>query len=45
MKLGDVLASWVAHDLFHLRQLALLQWDILQKRSEPYSPAYSGFET
>ena len=45
MRFGDVLASWVAHDLFHVRQLALLKWDILNRNSSPFSPAYSGFET
>jgi hypothetical protein len=44
LKVGDILASWIAHDLFHLRQIALLQWDLLRRRSEPYSPTYSGFE-
>lgn len=44
MRVGDIMASWIAHDLYHLRQLTLLNWDILRHRSEPYSPAYSGFE-
>lgn len=43
MSLGDILASWIGHDLFHIRQLALLNWDILKKWSMPYSPNYSGF--
>ena len=41
---GDLLASWVAHDLFHIRQLALLHWDILNRPDRGYSPKYSGFE-
>jgi hypothetical protein len=43
MRLGDVLASWIAHDLFHIRQLALLQRDILDRREAPYQSGYSGF--
>jgi hypothetical protein len=43
MKAGDVLVSWIAHDLFHIRQLTLLKWDILNEWSKPFSPAYSGF--
>ena len=45
MSAGDVLSSWLAHDLGHIRQLALLQWEILKNTSKPYNPAYSGFET
>lgn len=39
---GDVLASWVAHDMFHIRQLALLVRDAVE--SGPYRSTYSGFE-
>ena len=45
MRAGDVLISWVAHDLFHIRQLSLLCWDILNEWSKPFSPEYSGFES
>lgn len=41
---GDLLTSWVAHDLFHIRQLALLHWDILKQKDSGFSPVYSGFE-
>ena len=44
MRAGDVLVSWTAHDLFHIRQLSLLYWDILNRWSKPYSPKYSGFQ-
>lgn len=44
LRAGDILSSWIAHDLFHIRQMSLLQWDLLQRKSEPYSPDYSGFE-
>ncbi|RDG28861.1 MULTISPECIES: hypothetical protein, partial [unclassified Oceanispirochaeta] len=40
---GDLLASWMGHDLFHMKQIILLKWDILKKWSEPFSPEYSGF--
>jgi hypothetical protein len=40
---GDILVSWAAHDLFHIRQLALLNYDILDEFSKPFSPSYSGF--
>jgi len=43
MRIGDLLSSWVGHDLFHIKQLVLLRWDILNRTSEPFSPAYSGF--
>jgi hypothetical protein len=43
MKAGDVIAAWIAHDLFHIRQIALGKWHILKDSSVPFSPAYSGF--
>ena len=45
LRAGDILIGWVAHDLFHIRQLCLLRWDILNEWSKPYSPKYSGFQT
>jgi DinB superfamily len=42
-KAGDILASWIAHDLFHIRQLTLIQYDVLCKSVSPYSTSYSGF--
>lgn len=41
---GDIMVSWLAHDLFHFRQLSLLRFDLLNRESEDYSPKYSGFE-
>ncbi len=39
---GDLLASWVAHDLLHIRQLAgLIYLDTVQ-RMRPYSTKYAG---
>lgn len=43
MRAGDVLSSWIAHDLFHLRQLLLLLWEINSKLNKPFSSEYSGF--
>jgi hypothetical protein len=43
MRAGDILVSWLAHDLFHIRQLSLIRWYILNEWSKPYSPRYSGF--
>ncbi len=39
---GDMLASWVAHDLLHIRQLAKLHHDYVRRLAEPYSVAYAG---
>ncbi|MBN1700082.1 MAG: DinB family protein [Spirochaetales bacterium] len=44
MRAGDVLVSWVAHDLYHIRQLSLLYWNILNEWGKPFSPKYSGFK-
>lgn len=45
MSAGDVLVSWIAHDLYHIRQLALLRWDMLNAFEQPFNPIYSGFST
>ena len=39
---GDMLASWVAHDLLHIRQLAKLHYGYVCRLAEPYSAAYAG---
>ena len=39
---GDLLASWVAHDFLHLRQLARLQFQYASLLAEPYSTRYAG---
>ncbi len=39
---GDLLASWVAHDYLHVRQLARLHWQYLNSVSPPYQTAYAG---
>jgi len=39
---GDLLASWVAHDLLHIKQLARLHWEYLNSVSPPYRTEYAG---
>ena len=37
---GDLLASWLAHDFLHIRQLARLHWQYTGELSTPYQTAY-----
>ncbi len=39
---GDMFASWVAHDLLHIRQLIELHWAYTQSLVSPYSTQYAG---
>ena len=39
---GDVLASWVAHDLLHLRQIVSRLYQRVNATAEPFSTAYAG---
>jgi len=39
---GDMLASWLAHDLLHLRQLIELRYALTESGSEPYRVEYAG---
>ena len=39
---GDMLASWLAHDILHLRQLIELRYQITISRCEPYCVLYAG---
>ena len=39
---GDVYASWVAHDLMHLRQLVRLHGEYTIRRLQPHSVRYAG---
>jgi DinB superfamily len=39
---GDLLASWVAHDFLHVRQLARLHWEYLNFISQPFDTKYAG---
>jgi DinB family protein len=39
---GDLLASWLAHDFLHVRQLARLHWQYVGAIADPYQTAYGG---
>ena len=39
---GDLLASWLAHDFLHIRQLARLHWQYVGMIAEPYQTTYGG---
>jgi hypothetical protein len=39
---GDMLASWLAHDVLHLRQLVELQWAYADRLVQPYDVRYAG---
>jgi hypothetical protein len=39
---GDLLTSWVAHDLLHLRQLVELQYLFQRQAAHPYDVGYAG---
>ncbi len=39
---GDVLASWVAHDILHQRQLVELRYGIAQTALAPFGIQYAG---
>ena len=39
---GDLLASWLAHDFLHIRQLARLHWQYISVMAAPYETAYGG---
>jgi hypothetical protein len=39
---GDMLASWLAHDLLHLRQLVELRYQLTGRASQPYRLEYAG---
>lgn len=42
MRVGDLLAAWVAHDLLHIRQLNELHYRYLTAQAAPYSVEYAG---
>ena len=39
---GDLLASWLAHDFLHIRQLARLHWHYIGAVTKPYQTSYGG---
>jgi uncharacterized damage-inducible protein DinB len=42
IRAGDLLASWLAHDFLHIRQLARLHWQYLNSTCTPFKTAYAG---
>jgi len=42
IRAGDILASWVAHDVLQMRQLVELKWAYLVQAVEPYGVRYAG---
>ena len=42
IRAGDLFASWVAHDLLHMRQLVELHWAYTTAALAPYKPDYAG---
>jgi hypothetical protein len=39
---GDLLNSWLAHDLLHIRQLTRLHWQYLTATASPFQTTYAG---
>ena len=39
---GDLLASWLAHDFLHIRQLTRLHWQYLAANAIPFKTEYAG---
>ena len=39
---GDLLASWLAHDFLHIRQLTRLHWQYISVVATPYETTYGG---
>ncbi|MGI8838194.1 MAG: DinB family protein [Pyrinomonadaceae bacterium] len=39
---GDLLASWLAHDFLHIRQLTRLHWQYLTAIASPFQTDYAG---
>jgi hypothetical protein len=42
LRAGDLLASWLDHDLIHIRQITRLHHQWLVERSRPYGTEYAG---
>jgi hypothetical protein len=42
LRAGDLLASWQAHDLIHLRQVLRWHHDRTEREAAPFSSAYAG---
>jgi hypothetical protein len=42
LRAGDLLASWVAHDLLHVRQIARNRYAYWERLAAPYGLTYAG---
>lgn len=42
VRAGDLLASWCAHDVLHLRQVAHWHWRRLHEQAPPFGTGYAG---
>jgi hypothetical protein len=42
LRAGDLLVSWLAHDILHLRQLAELHYHYITHLAQPYEVDYAG---
>ena len=42
IRAGDLIASWLAHDLIHVRQLTRLRYRWLERAAAPYRLDYAG---
>jgi DinB superfamily len=42
LRAGDLLASWLAHDYLHVRQLTRLHWQYLTAKADPFLTDYAG---
>jgi DinB superfamily len=39
---GDLLSSWIAHDLLHIKQITRIHYDYVNFISAPYKTVYAG---
>ena len=42
LKAGEMLASWAAHDILHIRQLVELRYARIKKLADPFDIGYAG---
>lgn len=42
LRAGDLLSSWLAHDLLHIKQIARLHYDYQAERHSPFTADYAG---
>jgi hypothetical protein len=42
LRAGDLLASWLAHDFLHIRQITRLHWQHLTAKADPFKTEYAG---